>query len=456
MSKILDDPFGVRRQDAALESGDTSPQSKFKLYPEYKDSGVEWLGKVPIHWEMKQLKRLFNVVNGSTPKSENPDYWDGDIPWVTPDDLGALLSRELMAPQRYITEAGYQNCGTTLVPTGSLVLSTRAPIGHLAIAGVDLCTNQGCRSLVFLDKSNRNFFYYQLLAARSELESWGQGSTFKELSKTKLEYVYLINPPFEEQNTIADFLDRETAKIDALISKNEQLIELLQEKRNALISQAVTKGLDRNVPMKDSGIDWLGEIPAHWEMRRLKFISQVKMGQSPPSELCNDFGEGIPFLQGNAEFGSEYPTPRMYCSSPPKKAFKGDHLFSVRAPVGAINTADQEYGIGRGLCAITAQADKLNHRFCRYLLECIREQLISVATGSTYEAVSVDQVNNVICVLPKSLDQESIAQFLDHETAKIDSLTAKIREGIDRLKEYRTALISAAVTGKIDVRGEVA
>jgi len=139
-----------------------------------------------------------------------------------------------------------------------------------------------------------------------------------------------------------------------------------------------THGFKPYAEYKDPGAEWLGKLPSHWETRRLKFIAQVKMGQSPPSELCNDFGEGIPFLQGNAEFGLEYPTPRMFCPNPPKRAFIGDHLFSVRAPVGAINTADQEYGIGRGLCAITPQPDTLNHRFCRYQLECLRNGTFGV------------------------------------------------------------------------------
>ncbi len=217
---------------------------RFKPYPEYKDSGIEWLGEIPAHWEVKRLKRIFIVINGSTPKSEEPNFWDGNIPWVTPDDLGNLSTRELAQPERYVTEAGYQSCGTTLVPASSLILSTRAPIGHLAIAGVDLCTNQGCRSLVFRKEQNRNFFYYQLLALRPELDSWGQGSTFRELSKTKLEYVYLINAPLEEQNIIGSFLDRETSKIDALTAKIREAIDHLKEYRTALISAAVTGKID--------------------------------------------------------------------------------------------------------------------------------------------------------------------------------------------------------------------
>lgn len=209
-----------------------------------KDSGVEWIGEIPKHWDIKRNKRLFIVVNGSTPKSGEADYWDGDIPWVTPDDLGGLSSPEIFQTRRYITKSGYESCGTTLVPKNSLVLSTRAPIGHLAIAGVDLCTNQGCRSLKFRNKSNKRFYYYQMFAANSELQSWGQGSTFRELSKSKLEYLYLTEPSYKEQNDIASFLDREIFKIDALIEKIRQATERLKEYRTALISAAVTGKID--------------------------------------------------------------------------------------------------------------------------------------------------------------------------------------------------------------------
>jgi len=258
----------------------------FPKYPKYKSSGIEWLGEIPEHWGIKALKRVFRILNGSTPKSGEPSYWDGDIPWATPDDLGSLQGDTLFFTRRMITEDGYNSCGTSLAPAGSLVLSTRAPIGHLAIAAVPLCTNQGCRCLVFHTKDETRFFYYQLLTARQELESWGQGSTFQELSRDKLGAVYLVAPPVHEQRAIAAFLDRETARIDKLIRKKERQIELLQEKRSAVISHAVTKGLNPNVKMKDSGIEWLGKIPEHWEVIRLKFAAQIVMGQSPDS---NDY-----------------------------------------------------------------------------------------------------------------------------------------------------------------------
>ena len=209
-----------------------------------KDSGIEWLEEVPNHWEVKPLGKVFKIINGSTPKSGELNYWDGSIVWATPDDLGNLSSDTLWTTRRTITEEGYGSCGTSLAPAGSLVLSTRAPIGHVAIAGVPLCTNQGCRALVPRNAEFERFLYYQLVTARPELESWGQGSTFKELSRDRLAAIHLAIPPFDEQRAIADFLDRETARIDALIAKINLSITALREYRNAIISAAVTGKID--------------------------------------------------------------------------------------------------------------------------------------------------------------------------------------------------------------------
>ncbi len=267
-----------------MSNGDILNNSKTKKWPpysSYKPSRITWIGETPTHWETKPIKYIFKIINGATPKSGVEEFWEGDIPWATPDDLGDLSSDTITKTSRKITKLGFSSCATSIAPKGSLVLSTRAPIGHLAIAGVDLCTNQGCRCLVFRKDDAKKYFYYCLLGAKAELQSWGQGSTFTELGSQSLGSTFVVCPPVEEQLAIANFLDRETEKIDALIAKKERHIELLQERRNALITQAVTKGLEPSVPMKSSGIDWLGPIPAHWKINRIKHLCRPTRGQSP-------------------------------------------------------------------------------------------------------------------------------------------------------------------------------
>ena len=201
---------------------------------------------------------------------------------------------------------------------------------------------------------------------------------------------------------------------------------------------------------KDSGVEWIGGIPKNWGMKRLKYIADLNMGQSPPSEEYNSDQIGTPFLQGNAEFGSHHPTPKIYCPTARKHANPSDILLSVRAPVGAINIANQEYGIGRGLCAIRPRTNQFERRYAKYLLEIVRAELHVVATGSTYEAVTADEVSNLTCVVPLLSEQQQIANFLDQKTEQIDELIRIKERRIELLQEQRTALINQAVTKGLD------
>ena len=200
-------------------------------------------------------------------------------------------------------------------------------------------------------------------------------------------------------------------------------------------------------------MDW-GDTEA-LEMKRLKYVADLNMGQSPPSEEYNSDQIGTPFLQGNAEFGMHHPTPKIYCPTAKKHASPGDILVSVRAPVGALNIADQEYGIGRGLCAIRPRMNQLERHYAKYLLEVVRTELHVVATGSTYDAVTVDEVSNLTCVVPSFSEQIQIANFLDRKTEQIDELIRLKERRIELLQAQRTALINQAVTKGLDPNVEM-
>ncbi|MDY0270759.1 restriction endonuclease subunit S [Trichloromonas sp.] len=209
-----------------------------------KDSGVEWLGEVPEEWTVASLKHGYSIIGGSTPKSDSDTFWDGDIVWVTPADLSKLPGLEVADSARKITQAGLDSCGTSLVPSGSVILSTRAPIGTLGIAAKSLCTNQGCKALVPQGGQNSRYCVYLLLVSTGELNILGRGTTFLELSGDALGKFPFPIPPLPEQRTIAAFLDHETGKIDALIEEAQHAIELMKERRTAMISAAVTGKID--------------------------------------------------------------------------------------------------------------------------------------------------------------------------------------------------------------------
>ena len=202
----------------------------------------------------------------------------------------------------------------------------------------------------------------------------------------------------------------------------------------------------RYLRYRDSGSDWLGEVPEHWDVLPTKHGSRIIMGQSPPADTYVDEPVERPFLQGNAEFGASGPTPKWYCDAAPKVVEAGTLLLSVRAPVGALNVADQPYGIGRGLCGVASHPDRLEQRFAWWTLHITRRALEPLAVGSTYDAVSAAEVGSLPLPLPPLDEQRAIAAYLDREAERIDALVAKKRLLIERLEEYRMALITRTVT----------
>jgi type I restriction enzyme S subunit len=255
-------------------------------------------------------------------------------------------------------------------------------------------------------------------------------------------------PLKNEQKAIADYLDEKTAKIDQQIDLLSQMAKHYGELKQALINETVTRGLDKTVPMKDSGIEWIGEIPAHWEEKRAKDISSITMGQSPSSDDYTEEEFGYPFLQGNAEFGNLHPTPKVWCSVIKKWCKPHDILLSVRAPVGAVNVANAQYGIGRGLCAIQPNSVM---KYWYFVFASATSFLNSIGTGSTYLAISVEDVRNISLAIPPTKEREQIANYLDDKTAQIDAIIEAIIAQIVKLKELRKTLINDVVTGKIKV-----
>lgn len=203
-----------------------------------KDSGIDWIGEIPEGWEIKKIKHNFEIYAGATPKTEKESFWDGDIVWITPADY-KTDDKIVFQGERNITIEGYNSCNTQLVPQGSLIFSKRAPIGTVALNGVELCTNQGCLSCV-PKKVNSIYYYYVIRICTESFDMLGSGATFKEISADSFANVKLPTPPLAEQNSIADYLDRKCAVIDRQIAKVEKQIELLNEYKLSVITECVT------------------------------------------------------------------------------------------------------------------------------------------------------------------------------------------------------------------------
>lgn len=204
-----------------------------------RDSGIEWIGAIPEHWEVIKIKNAFNIISGATPKTDNMAYWDGEITWITPADYNTE-DKMISSGKRNITLAGLNSCGTSIVPEGSIIFSKRAPIGLVAINVVPLCTNQGCISCIPKPSVNTKYFYYLMSVLTDWFELFGSGTTFKELSTNNFANFILSQPPISEQQSIVDYLDQRCSEIDELISIKQQKIEKLKEYKKSLIFECVT------------------------------------------------------------------------------------------------------------------------------------------------------------------------------------------------------------------------
>lgn len=436
---------------------------RYKAYPEYKESGVDWVGEIPKDWVCLPLKRNFKIVNGSTPKSVEASYWDGEITWVTPADLSKIKG-EIEKSSKNITIEGLNSCGTSIVPEGSLILSTRAPIGTIAISLKKLCTNQGCKSLINTTDTENKFYYYVLSVSGKQLNNLGRGTTFLELSTDELANYAVPTPLLSEQQKIADFLDHETAKIDTLIAKQEKLIELLKEKRQAVISHAVTKGLNSDAPMKDSGVEWLGEVPEHWGIPKIGYNCSVTKltgfeftnhwRTTPEGEIIalRGFNIGERVLSLNK---TERISEDLSFTLNRSKLHQGDIVLPCTGTLGnaAIIPESGKYHINQNIAKLTFNS-VISPSFAVYWLtsSTFRTIIDFNNTSAMQPVLLIGDIRNIIIPVPPLSEQDSIVKKLTKKISRFDKLISKCEASKNLTQERKTALISAVVTGKIDVR----
>ncbi|MGN6297382.1 MAG: restriction endonuclease subunit S [Ginsengibacter sp.] len=408
-----------------------------------------------------QLRHLFKVYSGSTPESGKRFYWNGDIFWVTPEDVSALSDGyRLDDTKRKITEEGYENSGLKMVPKNSIVLTKRAPIGLLAILSVEACSNQGCFLLVPKEEVVPQFYYYYLLANKEYLQILGRGSTFMELSQDDLKPLKVPHIPKEKQHIIAEFLDKETKRITDLIKEKESQLNLLSEKREALITQTVTKGISSKVKLKHSGFDWVGKIPEHWIIIRLKYLSDIFYGLSQPPKYIH---EGTALIRATNVYrgtikdeGLVFIDETQLETGKPVKLNIGD-IIVVRSGAytgdSAIVTEEWENAIA-GFDMIIRPNKKIIPKFLATILlssYVLNNQLLPLRVRAAQPHLNSEELGSVTVFLPALDEQQEILKFLSIETDKIDALGNATKASIKLLKERRSTIITAAVTGDIQI-----
>ncbi len=401
-----------------------------------------------------QLRHLFEIVSGSTPESGNADYWDGDIGWVTPEDVSQVDGNVLRDTRRKLTAEGFANSGTTMASAGGIVLTKRAPIGQLALLGLDACSNQGCFLLSAREGIEPRFFYYVLANSVPLLQALGRGSTFMELSTDDLKALRVPVLAYDQQVRIANYLDASVLKVDELLQSKRGLLEILAEKRKAIIATAVTRGIDPKVKLRDSGVPWLGEIPAHWRSTRVgRLFRKSKILDYPDLTVLSVYREfGVIERASRDDNANRVPDDL----SKYQLVEVGDLVVNkMKAWQGSLGVSDfrgitsPDYVVFR---PVHSEEPKFLHSMLR--MPQLTTVYLSISNGIRINQwrIEPERFANVEVFLPPLDEQRAIVAHITRETAKLDAVRAATERTIALLKERRAALIAAAVTGQLNVR----
>lgn len=433
--------------------GRDSP-STFPKYPAYKDSGVEWLGAVPEGWKVSGIKFFADLITGITPPSDDLDnYAEEGWPWVRPEDLND--SGKPVLASKFLTDQGWRFCRK--VKRGSTLICCIGTIGKIGFVDSDVCTNQQITAVV--PRGNGRFFFYAMQALKPAFDVSATGNVLRILNSERLGNVTMAVPDHSEAESIALFLDHETARIDALIEEQQRLIELLKEKRQAVISHAVTKGLDPTVPMKDSGVEWLGEVPAHWDVVAIKWLSPVLRGASPrpidDPKYFDDSGEyaWVRIADVSASDGTLRETTQTLSALGASLSVKmepGEMFLSIAGTVGKPCITQIKACIHDGFVYFPSLS--IDNKFLYRIFE-VGTCYGGLGKMGTQLNLNTETVGGIQIGVPPDSEIAQILEFIDRQSSVFDSLVGEAAKGVELLQERRSALISAAVTGKIDVRG---
>lgn len=433
-----------------------------KKYDSYKDSGIEWIDSIPKNWNAKPL---FSIAEKNRAKNTNLQEET-----VLSLSYGNIIERDVesnfgLLPESFNT---YQ-----IVDEGYIILRLTDLQNDKKSLRVGLVRQKGVISSAYvgliLKNFNSTFIYYLLHSYDLQKVFYNFGSGVRQnMTFTDLRRLQIIEPTFEEQTQIANYLDHKTTQIDNLISKKERLIELLQEERTAIVNQAVTKGINPNVPMKDSGIEWLGEIPEHWEEARIKNVANIigRIGfRGYTTEDLVEEGEGVISLSPsnikNQNLVLEkctYLSWEKYHESPEIKIYPNDILLvktgSTIGKTAIVFEGTPEMTLNPQL--VVLKDVQLQSKFLYFLMisNYFQGYFDVYTAGGSTPAISQEKINNFKIAFPEETEQKTIVDNLERMEIRITDLIEKYRTEIELLKEYKIALISEVVTGKVDVRDE--
>ncbi len=442
---------------------------KWKRYPAYRDSGVEWIGEVPEHWMAKRLKYITTANDETLSETTDPDFELVYVDIGSIDPISGIRNKETMTFENAPSRARRKvRNGDVIISTVRTYLRAISPVNN---PESNMVVSTGFAVIRPKENIESQFAAYALRAPYfvDKVVANSVGVSYPAINASELINFNIALPPLPEQHAIAAFLDHETGRIDTLIEKKKRQIELLQEKRAALISHTVTKGLDPDVTMKNSGVEWIGEVPEEWEVKKLKHIASVKFSSV---DKKTEEGEHSVCLCNYVDvYYNDYITPDLDLMKATASVaeiqnftLRGGDILITKDSESCDDIAIPAYvlsDINNVLCGYHLAQIRPNislsdgeYLFRSFYVHGINNQFRVAATGITRYGLGKYWLDNSLFLVPPLPEQRAIAAFLDYETVRIDSLIEKITVSIEKLREYRVSIISAAITGKIDVRKE--
>ena len=431
-----------------------------KKYTTYKDSGNKWLGLIPEHWETILLKRIAKVSTGSTPSTLENKYWDNpNYTWYTPADIKED-SIFLGSSERKINHSAIEEGAIREFPKNSVLMVGIGSIGKIGVCPEKCSSNQQILAITFDCCVNPLYGAYYLRASRDYILSKVNAALLAIINQTTTGNLDFLFPPLAEQEAIVAYLDDKVGKIDSSVAAINSQIDDLKAYRQSVISETVTKGLNPNAPMKDSGIQWIGTIPEHWEVNKIKHLFDVISGATPDSSK-DEYWDGEITWVTPADFktpdhyvgkGKRYITRKGYDSCATTIVRAGSIIFSKRAPIGSVALASTELCTNQGCLSCVPQDGIIDSNYYYYTMSAFTDVFEMYGSGTTFKEISATDFSNFKLPVPPFAEQEAIAKYLDEKTSLIDKAIKELEAQRDDLNTLKQSIISEAVTGKIDVR----
>ena len=424
---------------------------------EYRDSGIEWIGQIPKDWEIGKVKNYYSLQTGFTPDTKNELYYDDNgALWVNISDMGD--SHYISNTKKRISNYYIAKFNPTIVPKGSLLYSFKLSVGTVAIAGEEMYTNEAIAAFLQEDGINLPFLYYSsqvCIIFNANENIYGA----KLLNQDLINNATIIFPPLAEQQKIADYLDKVCGEVDEMVALQETMIEELKAYKQSVITEAVIKGLNPNVPMRDSGIDWIGEIPEHWSTTKIKKIARTNSG-STPRNISDGENSNIVWIRTTdinddvVYDSSLHLTSEEYSSASCPMLDEGTCVVAMYGGGGTIGKSGMlgvKATINQALCSMEV-GDSFTGEYLFCILRSVRYYWMKYAVGTRKDPnINQEIVRNMIIPFPPIDEQRAIATYLDTKCSEIDSLIDLKQAKIEELKEYKKSVIYEYVTGKKEV-----